>query len=29
VLDVSGMARLEAYRHLCRLLLRGILEVRG
>ncbi len=28
VLDVAGMARLEAYRHLCRLLLRGILEVR-
>ena len=29
VLDVSGMARLEAFRHLCRLLLRGILELRS
>ena len=29
VLDVSGMARLEAFRHLCRLLLRGILELRA
>ncbi|HEU5059281.1 MAG TPA: hypothetical protein VFU21_22265 [Kofleriaceae bacterium] len=29
VLDVSGMARLEAFRHLCRLLLRGILEIRS
>jgi hypothetical protein len=28
VLDVSGMARLEAFRHLSRLLLRGILELR-
>jgi hypothetical protein len=28
VLDVSGMARLEAYRHLCRLLMRGFLAVR-
>lgn len=28
ILDVAGMSRLEAYRHLCRLLLRGILEVR-
>jgi hypothetical protein len=28
VLDVAGMSRLEAYRHLCRLLLRGVLEVR-
>src|SRR5690606_11553045 len=28
VLDVSGMARLEAYRHLSRLLLRGILVLR-
>ena len=29
VLDVSGMARLEAFRHLSRLLLRGILEIRS
>jgi hypothetical protein len=29
VLDVSGMARLEAFRHLSRLLLRGILELRS
>ncbi len=29
VLDVSGMARLEAFRHLSRLLLRGILEFRS
>ena len=28
VLDVSGMPRLEAFRHLCRLLLRGILLLR-
>jgi hypothetical protein len=28
VLDVSGMARLEALRHLCRLILRGFLELR-
>ncbi|HUS64526.1 MAG TPA: hypothetical protein VMZ28_08285 [Kofleriaceae bacterium] len=28
ILDVSGMARLEAYRHLCRLLMRGFLSVR-
>jgi hypothetical protein len=28
VLDVSGMARLEAFRHLTRLILRGILELR-
>jgi hypothetical protein len=28
ILDVSGMARLEAYRHLCRLLMRGFLTVR-
>jgi hypothetical protein len=28
VLDVSGMARLEALRHLSRLMLRGILEIR-
>jgi hypothetical protein len=28
VLDVSGMARLEALRHLSRLLLRGILDLR-
>jgi hypothetical protein len=28
ILDVAGMSRLEAYRHLCKLLLRGILEVR-
>ena len=28
VLDVSGMARLEAFRHLSRLMLRGILEIR-
>ncbi len=28
VLDVSGMARLEAFRHLTRLMLRGILEIR-
>jgi hypothetical protein len=29
VLDVSGMGRLEAFRHLSRLLLRGILELRA
>jgi len=28
VLDVAGMARLEAFRHLSRLMLRGILEIR-
>jgi|GEM_PF-3202274 len=28
ILDVSGMPRLETYRHLCKMLLRGILEVR-
>ncbi len=28
ILDVAGMGKMEAYRHLCRLLLRGILEVR-
>jgi len=28
VLDVSGMTRLESFRHLCKMLLRGILEVR-
>jgi hypothetical protein len=28
IMDVAGMSRLEAYRHLCRLLLRGILEIR-
>jgi hypothetical protein len=26
ILDVSGMPRLEAYRHLCQLFLRGILR---
>jgi hypothetical protein len=29
VLDVAGMARLEAFRHLSRLMLRGILEIRS
>ncbi|RMH43562.1 MAG: hypothetical protein D6689_04805 [Deltaproteobacteria bacterium] len=28
LLDVAGMPRFEAYRHLCKLLLRGIVEVR-
>jgi hypothetical protein len=28
LLDITGMTRLETYRHLCRLLLRGIVEVR-
>ena len=28
ILDVAGMTRLEAFRYLARLLLRGILEVR-